>query len=326
VFLTGVVRNEGDRTTTTVEIVAFTKDDWDGKVKSTAVTTFTVKTDRALLRDLGHAFALSPDVAKRGVEAADRDKQAVELVVAQEEGKKGKAPRPDDVAGLRFEVWYGDEKQTIKPLAGDKEGAKGALFQVSPPAAKEKVTLGLTRVSGEGKRLGVVVKLNGLILYKMDDRDGLQCLKWLFDAKEKGKDFKFTGFVMDADGDKVLPFRVLTRKESAAKVSELGDRAGWIDVDVFASGEEAQEEEQLLVSTRGLPEGKKPATLAELRKGLLKRNNVQIKESSVVRRARGGLIVADLEPVKGAKLDTGQLPNPVRIAGVSIRYYDAGEK
>lgn len=326
VFLTGVVSNTGDRTTTTIEVVAFTRGDWKDGVKTTPVATFTVRTDRAMLRDLGHNYALSPDVAKRGKSARDRDRQALEQVVAQERGKADKAPRPDDCAGFRFDLWYGDEKQTPKPLAGKKDGAKAALYEVAPPEAEAKVKLGLTRLDGKAGRLGVILKLNGISTYQMDERDSLQCLKWLFDAKDKGEGFVFTGFVMDAKGDEIRPFRVLTKKESAKKAAELGGRAGWIDVDVFASGEEEQEEEQLLISTRGGHVGKKPATLAELRKSLLARNNAQVKESTVVQRAPGGLIVADVEPVKGIKLDEWKLPNPVRIGGMSIRYYDATAK
>ena len=326
VFLTGVVTCSGDRATTTVEIVAFTKGDWKDGVKTSPVTAFTVRTDRTLLRDLGYAYALSPDVAKRDKSAQDRDKEALEQIVAQEKGKADKAPSPADVAGFRFDLWYGDKKQTFESLSGKKDGAKATLFQVPPPEEGAKVKLGLTRLDGKAGRLGVIVKLNGVSIYQMDERDSLQCLKWLFDAKDKGSPFAFTGFVMDANGDEVRPFRVLTKKESAKKAAELGDRAGWIDVDVFASGEEEQEEEQLLISTRGRHEGKKPATLADLRKGLLARNNAQVKESDVVRRAPGGLIVADVEPVKGFELNEGKLPNPVRIGGVSIRYYDPAAK
>jgi hypothetical protein len=285
-----------------------------------------VKTDRALLRDLGYSYALSPDVAARGKSADDRDKLAVEQVNEREKGKKkDDGPWPQDVGGVRFQMWYGEARQKFQMLRGDKEGTKAPLFQVPPPDADAKVMLALTRLRGD-KKLGVVVKLNGISIYQMDERDSAQCLKWILNADDK-EPYAFVGFVMDDKGEQVRPFRVLSKKESQSKVSELGDRAGWIDVDVFASGEEADEQELLLVSTRGRAAGKKPATLEELRKSLLARNNVQLKKSDVVKRAPGGLIVADLEPVKGAK-PAGQdkLPNPVRIAGVSIRYYDPAGK
>lgn len=329
VFLTGTVKNTGDRAVTTIEVVGFTKDDWtDDGLKTFPVTTFTVRTDRALLRDLGYAYALSPGVAKRGMSAAARDKQAVDEVNEEESGEKESGVKPVDVAGIRFDLWYGDEKQVIKPLAAGDAGAKSPLFQVAPVPADTKVTLGLTRLTDEGKRLGVIVKINGISIYQMDERDSMQCLKWLFDAADKGKEFKFTGFQMDADGKEVRPFKVLTSEESLGRVSEMGNRAGWIDIDVFASGEEEQEDEQLMVSTRGLARGKTPGTLKALREGLLKKNNLKVKKvaSEVRKRTQGGLIVDDVESVPGVKLEQSSLPNPVRIGGVSIRYYDSGAK
>ena len=43
------------------------------------------------------------------------------------------------------------------------------------------------------------------------------------------------GFYMDLTGDNVLEFRSLSAKESAERTRELPGRAGWIDLDVFAS-------------------------------------------------------------------------------------------
>src|SRR5207248_2075518 len=97
---------------------------------------------------------------------------------------------------------------------------------------------------------------------------------------------------------------------------------------VFASGEAAQPDEQLLVSTRGLARGgSKPATLAALQKQLMKKNNVRHQESKLVKKTAGGLIIADPEPVPGAALAVSDmLPNPVRLGGISIKYYDRSGK
>src|SRR5262249_7892795 len=151
--------------------------------------------------------------------------------------KKDDGPWPQDVGGVRFQAWYGEARQKIQMIQGDKEGAKGPLFQIPPPDTDAKVMLALTRLRGD-KRLGVVVKLNGVSIYQMDERDSLQCPKWILSPDDK-KPFAFEGFVMDEKGEEVRPFRVLSKKESQAKAVELGDRAGWIDVDVFAAGEEA---------------------------------------------------------------------------------------
>jgi hypothetical protein len=327
VFLTGGVSNSGDRGTTTVEVEGFTSKDWTEQgVKRFRVSRFTVRTDRALLRDLGYSFALSSRVLRRDVKPEQRDREAVAAVARAENGEKLAGDRqaghsPANVAGMAFEVFYDRLKQTIRPLAEDREGAKSPLFQVDPVSVGAKVSLVLTRVSDEERRLGVVLKVNGLSTFQMDDRDSLQCRKWLYDRRDRGKPDRCDGFYMDVRGDRLLPFKVLTARESEARASELGERAGWIDVDVFASGEEAQPDEQFLVSTRGLARaGRHPDSLAALRKQLLKTNNVRQREAKVL--GKGGLIVAAPEPVPGAVLSTSTLPNPVRLGGISIKYYD----
>lgn len=332
VFLTGVVRNKGNRATTTVDIYAFTKDSWSGgtprvKMERLFDDPIVVRTDRPLLRDLGYSFALARGSLKRGTKVAARDQQALNQVNRDEEqgqqrqqkGQQGHSP--NNVAGMRLEVYYNNVKQMIRPLSEGQQGAKSPLFQVDPPPSGARVALVLTRLDGAGERLGVVMKVNGLSTYKMDDGDSLACKKWLFDAEDAGKPNRYDGFYMAVEGG-AKPFKVLSAEESATKVNELGDRAGWIDVDVFGSGEEKQAEEQKMVSTKGLARGAhKPSSLASLRKQLLKKNHVKIKKTKRQAVSRGGLIVDDLEQ-DSEPLTTGKLPNPVRLGGISIKYYD----
>jgi hypothetical protein len=331
IFLTGVVTNTGDRSTTTVEIEAFTKKDWSGSaVKRSRVLKFTVKTNRALLRDLGYSYALAArSVTRRGYTVVRRDAEAVDQVNREENGEKpaqgGQAAHtPDDVAGMGVEIYYDDVKQNVRPLTESADGARSPLYQVDPMPAGAKVTVVLTRVSEEDRRLGVILKVNGLSTYKLDDRDSLQCNKWLYDLSDRGKPDQFHGFWMDSSGKDVRPFTVLTAEESATKASELGERAGWIDIDVFASGEEPQPEEQMMVSTKGLARGaRKVKTLKTLQARLMKANNVRARKSKVVMRGGGGLLIPGAEPVPGAVLtESEKLPNPVRLGGISIKYYD----
>jgi hypothetical protein len=133
------------------------------------------------------------------------------------------------------------------------------------------------------------------------------------------------GFYMDTKGNNLQRFKVLTAEQSAAKASELGDRAGWIDVDVFASGggktDEETDSEEARVTTRGLARSaKRPATLRELRKLLAKANNVRLPTARG--RSIGGLIVHEATPEKGAPILTGSLTNPVHLGGISIKYWD----
>jgi hypothetical protein len=329
VFLTGTISNTGNRATTTVEVLGFDKDSWmGGSVKAFRVTQFTVKTDRALLRDLGYSYALARSALRRDATAEDRDEQALAQVNKEEGGQKPPqggqtAHSPTLVAGMAFEIYYNGVRQTIRPLSENQEEAKSPLFQVDPAPPGARVLLVLTRVSDENRRLGVCLKLNGQSTFQLDDRDPMQCRKWLYDLSDRGKPDKLHGVWMDTKGT-VQPFRVLTAEESAARANELGERAGWIDLDVFASGEgPAQPEEQMMVSTRGLARGsRKFSSLKALQQRLMKVNNVRHRKTATVRRTGGGLIVPDPEPVPGVSLETGELPNPVRLGGISIKYYD----
>jgi hypothetical protein len=331
VFLTGIVTNSGDRATTTIEIECFTKKSWSGgSVKRFPVSRFSVKTDRALLRDLGYNFALAArSVVRRSVSAQARDQQAIQQVTQEETGQKppqggqqtGHSAK--NIAGMAFAIYYNGVKQTINPLTEGQSGAKSPLFQVDPMPPGAKIEMELTRVSDENRRLGVILKVNGKSTFQQEELDSLQCRKWLYDLVTKDKPDRLHGCWMDTEGKQVLPFKVLTAQESAAKASELGERAGWIDIDVFASGEAPDKDEQMAVSTRGLARGAaRPKTLKALQAKLMKTNNVRHRETKVQKRTAGGLLLFDPEPVPGAPLSVADLPNPVRLGGISIKYYD----
>jgi hypothetical protein len=329
VFLTGQISNEGNRATTTVEVMGFRKDSWTGTgVKMFPVARFIVKTDRALLRDLGHSFALARGMLKRDVTADQRDEAAVQQVRKEEDGEEpppqgGQTQHsPASVAGIAFDIFYNGTKQTIRPLADGEQGAKSPVFGVDPVPEGTKVSMTITRVTDEGKRLGVVLKINGTSTFQMEDKESVQCRKWLYDASDKGKPDRFDGFYMDTAGKEMRPFRVLSSEESEKMANELGEKAGWITVDIFESGEAVDREEQMQVSTRGLARGtRRPTTLSALQKSLGKANNIRKKESRVVKRTAGGLIIADLEPVPFTPPTVESLPNPVLRGSLSIKYF-----
>jgi hypothetical protein len=68
---------------------------------------------------------------------------------------------------------------------------------------------------------------------------------------------------MDLTGDNVLGFRSLSAQESAAWARELRGRAGWIDLDAFASKMDraapAGGEEAMRISRPWLPGGRAPS-------------------------------------------------------------------
>jgi hypothetical protein len=107
----------------------------------------------------------------------------------------------------------------------------------------------------------------------------------------------------------------------------MGERAGWIDIDVYTSGEAGDgDEEELRISTRGLPKtARKLNAFEELQKNLRAANNVKIKEGKVRRRGPGGLLIAESVSVREVRLDTDEMPNTVHLGGISIQYYSRAE-
>ncbi len=327
VFLTGVVSNTGNRLTTRVEIVGFSRNGWsDRGVKTFPVAAFDVVTDRALLRDLGHAFALPRSVLKRTITAARRDELALEQVEKEEAGEK--LPRDDqtgrspaNVAGMGLTISYNGARQALRSLSGSQAGQRAPLFQLAPAPTGAQVVLVLTRLDDDDRTLGVIVKVNGQSTFQLDDRDSLQCRKWLYDRSDRGKPDRLTGFWMDRRGERILRFRLPPAGELASRPEELGERVGWIDVDVFASGEADQPEEQFLASTRGLSRGGPlRGPLRALQQQLLAINHLRHRKEKEVKKSAGGLVLAFPEPGPSQPLTSSKWPNPVRLGGISIRY------
>lgn len=334
-FLTGTVSNTGsDRTRTTVVVDLIDGRSWvKNKVQPRKSWTFTVRTDRVLLADLGYNFALSRSTLNRTWTVARRDQAATEQATRQDQkgdAREGtgqsKAHTPEDIAGFRFEIKYDGEKQAITPLT-QGEGANSPDYQVPAPTPGKKITMHLTRTDGEDRRLGLVLMVNGKSSWKMEDCEPIAAKKWLYDLKDKDNENEWQGFYMDLDGKNLLPFRALTQEESEENVRALGERAGWIDVYVFASKEKGAPppgggDEQELVTTRNLGGARvKPRGLTELRSQLMAANRLREKKTLVNKRSVGGLILHEVEPVEGGTISTAELPNPELIGKLFIRYY-----
>jgi hypothetical protein len=335
-FLTGLVVNTHDRSRTKIQVQLITpKSRAGGELKATDVgKPIDVRTDRSLLRDLGYTYALSRSVLRRGYTAQKRDAAAVRLVARGEQGQQGNEESqsdlltPDNIAGMAFELRYNGEKQELKLIREGKPGARAAQYQAPPAEAGTKLTMVLTRLLGEDKPLGVVLKVNGRSTFQEEELESIKCRKWIYAPDRKDKADEFLGFYSDAGGKNVRRFRVADEKESAQRASELGPRAGWIDIDVYASEEEKKDggdEPEAKISSRGMARSRgTPATLKQAQARLRKANNVKVKPSKVARRGPGGLILPEMEASEEVKLDTAELPNPVHLGGISIRYYEPG--
>jgi hypothetical protein len=335
-FLTGEVHNAGaDRGKTKVVVNLITPASWrTDRVVPAKTWTFEARTDTMLAADLGYNFSLSPLVLKRGSLLGRRDQLVVEQVTREDEAGDRKPTQsqtqqhtPDNIAGFSFELHYGGVRQKLTPMS-ESQGAKAPVYTAPPAPVGSPISMYLTRTDGEDRKLGLLVLVNGKSTLDLEDAEPISCRKWIYDVKTKGRRDRWDGFYQSGEGGKlsVLPFKALTAEESEAKAHELGGRAGWIDVFVFASKEGSpavdEDEKELLITTRGMPRAKAaPRTLKELRAALLNANNLKQRERLVVRR-EGGLILHEMEAVEAGTFSTDELPHPVVLGHLSVRYYD----
>jgi hypothetical protein len=342
VFLTGVVISPANEIAKTkVQIQYFTaKSKAGSKVKLTNLNEpIVVKTDRSLLSDLGYTYALSRSVLKRGMTMARRDRQAIQQATQQEKGQKAQQSSgitPDNLGGIAFELRYNNRKVPVKKVT---DGGKGPTYEAPPPSRGDKVTMYLTRLAEDSKTLGVVLKVNGRSTWDGEDYEPVKCKKWLYSSAKTNQPDLFEGYYDNVEGKNVRKFEVVTGKQAEEMAGELGERAGWIDLDVFASSDEDSEKEpmadpedddkkggdeaEMKVSTRGmaLKRGLKHRSLAMLQEKLRSANHLKLKKSKVIKRGEGGLILTETAPSDEVVIEKGALPNPVHLGHISIRYY-----
>lgn len=198
VFLTGLVRTTPDLKRTTVRLECF---DRKNPTQMKQVAQFTLKTDRNLVRDLGYSFALSPVqrkglVAKRAADQVDENTiEAVNDQGGENSQKPNQKPQnqklqvsPANIAGVKVQMMVDDKAREISK--SPTQGA-GPGWQVESPKPGQKIYFALTNTTD--KRLGVVLKLNGVstVDQQKDPSDG--CRKWVIPP---GKTFKIRGFYM----------------------------------------------------------------------------------------------------------------------------------
>jgi hypothetical protein len=341
-FLTGTVTNTGDRSEAKVEI-GLIKPGAFGKAPKT-ICTFDVKTDRQALADLGYNFSLSRSVLKRSYKRSDGDQQAQQQV-KQEDQQGQKKPQtqqqttqhtPDNVAGFSYELRYNGEKQAITPLQGSQQSSQPEWL--APPVMEgSKIEMVLTRKEGGEHKMGVLLLVNGRSTWKNESGDPLLNMKrWIRLPKHKDVPDLFEGRYEDLEGKNLLKWKALSAEASTKeKADELGNKAGWIEIYVFANKEgtpptgQQQDEKDMFVTTRALPKARS-ATFKAARAELCRINNVKMKEirgasgSLITKRSAGGLIDYEVEPVDGGKIGTADFPNPELLGHLAIRYWEGG--
>lgn len=294
-FLTGEVSTAADRRSVQVALELVTPTAWQaGKAVPRPLLTFKVETDAGLLRDLGYAFALTRSAAER---AKQRDQRAAAAVDREERDPKAPRVTVENVAGIRIEVEYDGVRQKLVPSKGPGQ----PTYEVPPPRPGQRVAFFLTRVSDDDVRLGAVLKLNGKSVYEEQDSASIDCRKWVYEPRTKGRRDDFVGYYRREQSGKLS---VMRRFE----VPATGPT--WLDLDVYAAGSG----EKGGVSTRALA-GAKARTLKELQARLARANNLTLKRGAVAVRS-AGVVILDVEPANAVAIESQKYSH---LGGMSIR-------
>lgn len=342
VFLTGKVELSKDLKKTTTTILAF---DRDNPVRFQPLTSFTIPTDRHMLRDLGFSFALPvafrTRALKKGSADSELDGEVIEMVQTnlknEDKPKPPDAPKPDttatpdNVGGVKVRLLAGDEESKFREKATDADGIK---WEVESPAPGKKIAFELTNTSD--KKVGVVLRLNGMNVINLQKDAPEICGKIIL---VPGKKQRIPGFIevveptsraLKKPGEEekkpeltVRPFGVLVGDEAAKFRSENADTAGLLEVDVFEEGA-VEPDPDLQISPRGLPAGKEKVareTYKGLRTALLQSSGLKTKVVSGGPgvKSRELIVPTSVEERKAIKGRIKDFPRPALVARIAAR-------
>jgi hypothetical protein len=347
-FLTGKVALSPDLKKTTVTIHAFTK----AALKPTQVAEFTVDTDASLVRDLGFNFALTEKQKTSLVRSRNPAEAQDELVLAQanqqnKQQQQNKLPEdkkpdqkpdqkpedkkpedkkpdqkpdqkveqpkqpqqlqasPDNISGIALQIKSGTDAVEVKA-----DSAADSKYQIECPAKGKPIVMSLTNKSD--KQMAVVLKVAGMNTIFQEKDESVRCRKWVIPA---GKTFDIKGFYQEKEA-KHQPFAVLEGEDAQKAIADLGDKALFIQVDVFEDKEGTQPD---MTITRGLSKARDRAGRADystLRTELLKQSGLKrtmVKGRSVIVPDTGeGVANPGLKEVDFAK-------NPLQVGSLTIR-------
>jgi hypothetical protein len=322
-FLTGLVKTSKDLRQTTVTLEYLDHRDPSNLIELSA---FTIKTDRNILRDLGYSFALAQKARPALVADRGSPENADELVLEQlskQQGNKKEdtSARPDNVGGIKVELVVESTPSEIR----ESTAGEGPKWQVECPGAGKKVFFRLKNTST--RELGVVLRLNGVNTIDQQKFDPEGCRKWIIPA---GKTYTIKGFYLvggdEPDGrpragpDKVFPFKVMVDKDASAIRSEMGDKVGLIQVDVFEPG---SGEPKFTVNAKGMEpskEVKARQSYSTLRTTLLK--SARLKAMAVAERE---VLTLDTTPLPKPSSELKVVPfgPPQFVASLTIKIVPA---
>lgn len=354
-FLTGEVRFDTKKHTTTVVIQSFTKQ----HPELQEVAQFTVPTERSTVAESGRSFVINRSLAERDAgpdkdeakdpagAAADKAAQDQAAKAAQQQQTAKNVPpdreqppaknqggadtttqavrpaaTPDRFVDLR--VLYNDEDVPLEPDARDPANR---AFARDP---KEGDTVKFLMTNRSPTRVAVALLVNGVNTVKDEMGEPIDCTKWIL---EPNKSLVVEGFYNGTSGrNNVKPFRVMSDEESESMFEQnqgplRNEKLGTISLHVFVEGERPTSAGDAAV-TRGLSPGQykkevaKDKSIDDLSKALYAAADKGKRDRMLSR----GLIADDGKVQDGSKLIPEQFKNATEVQHLLVRYYEQKRK
>jgi hypothetical protein len=307
VLLTGRIRISDDAKEASILIESFTES--SPQLKKLLETK--APTSISLFRAMGCSFSLPEAAFKK----PQKEREAIIVeTVRKRGGDHGPAPTdisPNNVAGLRIDVLYNDERQKIQVRKGPRGDYE---FFVATPKAKQKVTIRVTHLEQQKELLGFVLRVNGENTWNQERLEAEQCRRWLL---KPGTNLLFRGFSFEdpLDGQtREQPWKVLSEADSIRRVADFGDKTGTIDLDVYGSGNDL--DEIAIAIDRSLLKQAPTQGYANFRKTL-----EELAQSKSTARNRGVLVRDENMTAKAFKAETMEFNHPSLRAGITLHYY-----
>jgi hypothetical protein len=229
-FLFGIIDLAPGLETVTVDVRMIRR----GSEEVRNLCSFRARFDAHDLTAAGRSYAATRGLFDGGkalatvhpADAGPTDRAAVLALAADVKAGRRPFPLEDPEAPVTFSIAYDGAVQPI-----DFRG--GEAFVAEPrPAQKVVVTIG--KVRRDGRRYGVVLKVNGENTAERTVLPDVKSMKWIL-----SDDFMSLPVKGYSVGDSLEPFVVVSEAESARRAFDYGVDAGTITMAVFAERPDA---------------------------------------------------------------------------------------
>lgn len=320
-FVTGVVDVDEGLETMKVTLAAIDRT----AAEPREIASFEAAVEPALLAPLGESFTtrgmlnaampVVPRKEKPAGQPAPSPIQQVSLEAAQVRDGTKPHPLADPASPVTLAVTYDGVEAPL-------EFRDGRAF-VAEPAAGQKVRIVVRKRTADGRRLGVVLKVNGENTAMRERAPDVLCYKWILSDATPA--VAVDGYQVDQE--RIQPFVVLAADQSQQREFSYGADVGTISVTVF--------DDEASLAPGGPAPGPAtpdpdPPTIALLERGAridsvaLQATPQQLRERLLdgdASTSRGLVVAADTTQTSGLQLEEFR-PVPVPALVGVITYYD----